>query len=560
MKVTHIFNEKIEKEVDGASFLLANKLGGYAWFDPVGVKSKYQGVFFIENNKMFRVIESIKNSYPAQIINRFFQVEKITEKGKETFFMPDFSHSLVYESEAEAEICLDFKEAYKNNYAEYEVKKEKNKLIIKMIYEGEVYHLVIRSSAKIEIKKQYLDRNYEYDRNRKSFPCDRRVFLLCRIGAGKTVFSFYSNKKSASLEAQNIFFESEKLKEKKAKRISNLTKNLKISPEASLAYNSCLIQLDNLSTNKEMLAGFPWFFQFWSRDELISLKALEEINPDLAEKILEKWLSTLDEKIKSKENLDGSFEGCSIDAVGWLFKRMENSKLIKSEKVKNFFSKLDEKMLYNGKNETWMDSLPREGYRIEMQAMKLFILNLANKATGDVKYRINETILKKEVREKFLDSELYDSVFEKEIRPNIFIAYYFYPELLEKKEWEECFSRALEKLWCDWGGLSTIDKTSQNFHRRYTGEDGKSYHQGDSWFWINNLAALSLLDVNKEKFSHYIEKILEASTFEILFLGAIANHSELSSASVLEPAGCVCQAFSAAMYLELINRFLENSK
>jgi glycogen debranching enzyme len=86
-----------------------------------------------------------------------------------------------------------------------------------------------------------------------------------------------------------------------------------------------------------------------------------------------------------------------------------------------------------------------------------------------------------------------------------------------------------------------------------TGENVKSYHRGDSWFWINNLAALMLNRINKYKFIDKIRKILDASTEEILWKGCIGCHSEISPARELSGKGCFNQAWSNAMYAELID-------
>jgi glycogen debranching enzyme len=126
------------------------------------------------------------------------------------------------------------------------------------------------------------------------------------------------------------------------------------------------------------------------------------------------------------------------------------------------------------------------------------------------------------------------------------------------KEWETCFDNTLKELWCEWGGLTTISKKDFLFHENHTGEKPGSYHNGDSWFWINNLAGIVLTDLNKEKYHSYIKKILEASTKEILFSGAAGYHAELSSASSLKSQGAICQSFSAGMYIEFIEKIREN--
>jgi len=146
-----------------------------------------------------------------------------------------------------------------------------------------------------------------------------------------------------------------------------------------------------------------------------------------------------------------------------------------------------------------------------------------------------------------------DGVGDNTIRPNIFIAAYVYPELLSKKEWITCFDHVLPKLWCDWGGLSTIDKSDKRFVGNHTGEDPTSYHNGDSWFWINNIAAIVLHAFDKGRYKNYINHILDASTKDILQYETSGHASELSSADEFEPSGSPVQAWSAATYIELLH-------
>jgi len=53
-------------------------------------------------------------------------------------------------------------------------------------------------------------------------------------------------------------------------------------------------------------------------------------------------------------------------------------------------------------------------------------------------------------------------------------------------------------------------------------------------------------------FKKYIEKIVQASVKEILLLGTVGHHAELSSASSLLSQGSMAQAWSNAMFVELI--------
>ena len=61
MRIIHsALGNKIERIVKyDASFLLANKIGGYCWLSSKP-DSRYNGVFFNINGKMYKVIEDIK--------------------------------------------------------------------------------------------------------------------------------------------------------------------------------------------------------------------------------------------------------------------------------------------------------------------------------------------------------------------------------------------------------------------------------------------------------------------------------------------------------------------
>ena len=240
------------------------------------------------------------------------------------------------------------------------------------------------------------------------------------------------------------------------------------------------------------------------------------------------------------------------------FIRDQLKKSIEAHK-KNYAENL---LIKNDINETWMDTnyedKGRKGIKIEIQALWLAMLKLINYLDEELlkqqpEYKELEQQTKSKVKELFYDTNiLKDGKDDPTVRPNIFLAYYVYPKLLDNEEWEKVFDISLTKLWLDWGGLTTIPKDSPLFCDNYSGEDTKSYHRGDSWFFVNNMAALSLLKVNKEKFKEHIEKIINASTTDMLYNGVIGRPSELSSASELKGEASIFQLWSAATYIELL--------
>lgn len=551
MKIKHVLNNQIiERDTDNLSFLMTNKAGGYVWLD--NWKSRYQGVFFKENGKMFKVLEFLGGEN-EELLNNFWNVEK---KG-ESYFMPDFCNAFVWKGN-DTDVWLDFRESYEQDNGDYFYEEFDRGKIIRIEYKGEKFYLVLRFDGEFEEKNKWQEKEYEYDKNRSSSPFKKWVYLAGNVRAEKIVFCFSQDRDKAIQEGDRIFNETEKLENDKKQRLEN-TNNIISDEKVNLAYNSCRILLDNIADDTGMYAGLPWFFQYWARDELISLKGYYSVNKEKSKDILGRWLKELKNsegfKIASKLKVDGSFEGDSVDALGWMFKRLELfPELLQENKemLDEFFSKLDDSFIET-KGNTWMDAITREN-AVEIQVMKLYALNLASKLTNKQNYREIENKLKEKIRNEFWNGEYLKDSNEDRIRSNVFIVYYFYPELLTRGEWEKCFDRHLEELWCEWGGISSLSKNDKEFHKDYSGEIPGSYHNGDSWFWVNNLAGWCLADFDREKYYEFIKQILNASSEEILFSGCAGNHAELSSASKMKSEGAVCQAFSAGFFVELVEK------
>ncbi|MEK6837039.1 MAG: amylo-alpha-1,6-glucosidase, partial [Nanoarchaeota archaeon] len=416
----------------------------------------------------------------------------------------------------------------------------------------------------------WVRRSYSLNAKRNS-ASERYVYKAATIEAKNFVISTASSAAAAIKETVSAFKSIDRLKKDGKKHYDSLC-SYKSGSETAMAANSAAIALDKLETAQGLYAGLPWFFQEWTRDELISSIAL----PAAARKrIVLKYLDKILEDGRLPAIVSGSYEGSpstAADGIGWLFKRasefIEKKAFRASEitKVKAALKKSIDALLknnfrngfiFNGSEETWMDTEfnddGRKGACIEIQAMQLNMYNLMCKLSKTATYKKLEQSLLQNVRRFFWNSGiLADRLNDFTVRPNIFIAAYVYPQLLSRKEWEICFDTALQRLWLPWGGLATIDKSHPNFRSSYTGETNESYHRGDSWFWINNIAAIVMVKINKRKFKSYIEKIAAASANDILWKGAVGCGSELSSASSQKAEGCLNQAWSNATFIELI--------
>lgn len=596
MKITHSFGDfKIEKEVEGATaFLLTNRLGDYlSWQTSGGVISRYQGWYTVLGGEYFKIIDDLEiDGAPAaqEFTNNFWSVQRKRGEVKEDFFLPP--HSLVWEISCKSRVNLvfDVKKSYENNEygRNYEFFGEKGVIFVRYRDDsGYELWLAVKSDVSLpSFPNQWFPRFYILDHKRNSWPFERYVFRgLTFDGVQTVVISAGQNKKEAAALVNSVFKKRESLKKKARKEIVEK----KIIPrkiqddEIKMAYLCCRNSLDNLLVNRSgnfgICAGLPWFFQFWSRDEAISLKSLWRQSPKEAKAIIFRLLDAIGPTGRLPVWRDDG-GGESADAAGWVFQRL--GELIRNPEsifsgisfTKKELKKIKEKILFvvgalienhtsesfdiAGPNETWMDTLNRLGARIEIQALRLNLYKLAFEITAEPRFRELEEELKRRVRENFWNGEfLADGLEDWTVRPNIFIAAYVYPELLTKDEWFKCFENALAKLWLEWGGLATLDKENPTFNWRHSGENNQSYHNGDSWFWLNNLAALVLYNFDAEKFGEFAGKILEAGTEEILWSGVVGHHSELSSAENLSSEGCWAQARSNALYLEALDKILE---
>ena len=617
MKVIHslgILNASRDTN-ENAGFLLTNSKGGYCSFfsEP---SSRYCGFFYFndKNRRMYKFIENIEivgGKNTDFLKNNFYFAERKKDDIIESFFMPKGFDSLAYElnGEHEIDIILDCKESYDNREwgRNYEIFEENGFFIVKFTKktdkredknhnqeEFSLYIAIKSDSNYFQKNDRWIERDYFTDGQRKSPPFKRHVYNALRVKGKTFVFTISESKNSALKECEYVFNSLNEIKSKDKENFYSLLKNenmkkvlsnKNIDGKIKIAYVNAANSLNNLivknKNNTSLFAGLPWFFQFWSRDALISLKAISKTDKKTSEKILLDYLSKIenDGRLPNLTCHHDSKALGSADAAGWLFarcgdlvKKIENNKSItnsikssiklikqnresKSPSIKEYIKKCsaliakkekeNEQLLYeiecsleksvkgllkshtkehfetNSSKETWMDTDfgddGRSGFRIEIQALRLNMYKLAYDLALNHKYKILENTLKIKVKNKFWNGKiLTDGPNDFTIRPNIFIASYIYPELLNNKEWETCFENSLKSLWLDWGGLSTIDKNNKLFTDTHTGEINKSYHRGDSWFWLNNLAAIQLNKINPKKFQNQIQKIISASTEDIL--------------------------------------------
>ena len=558
MKIRHTLGkEKRERIVDGRrSFLLGNDKGDYLWMSEFP-ESRYQGWFITDSKKeekIYKIIEDIRPVGRNEVNFLENKPSKVVRRGdgfEESFSLDSRTNRFIYEltGGGDLEIVLDMRDSYSDDYPEYNIEDLGGRLLIHTTGGNELFLAIEGYDSYNSLEERFV-RNYELDKDRSSPPFEKAVFKALILKGERIVFSASKNKEKA---------------------LNNLDKKIKIKgyEERKEPIDFVVAEkgLDNLVVEGEKIyAGFPWFFQFWQRDEAISLRGLNIINSEKARNVFWSLIGGGERGPRGNKIADGS---------GWTYKRAflflndlsqkEEEKLVKHLREDVNFNP-SQILKVTDKKETWMDSISREGARIEIQALQLAIYKLGrllDKEKED-QYERMEKELRERVRDIFWDGSIladgYDPETEwvdKTIRPNIFLAYYIYPELLTDKDWKICFRRALYDLWLDWGGLSTISKEDPRYKAHHTGENPESYHQGDSWFFVNNLAAVAMNRLDEGKFSYEVNKILQASREDLLWNGAVGHHSEVSSAEIQKPEGAISQAWSFSSYLEAIHEIFK---
>jgi glycogen debranching enzyme len=557
-------------------FFLSNERGSY-FCSSKNDFSSYQGwfVFFEDNWDLFKIVDKVQGDFNCALGNRSL------------FLASDFEQDVI--------IDLDFRfvHDFDDRGRIYDVYMRDDFVIVKYtkFLNSDLFdvaftkYLAIKGLSSISFIKSWIHKFYSYDSSRGALS-DLHVFRLLECKAQNISFGFGSSEEDAIVSACVVpSFKKEvtvSFDEGAQKKLVNEFKDALIS--ADLAFSSC-VKFNNLD-EPLIFAGYPWFFQVWARDECISLVGLlNQGKFDLAKKIILRNLKSMSGGVLPNRYPESSL--ASADSTGWLFQRiflflkMSKDVVFSSSDLSFIEQKLDsflnhckshshKGLVFNGPKETWMDTVDsnsvdtRSGARVEIQALylsalslKIYLRNLAGDLSSASKFRHvlakKKTLIKNQLmKSSILHDGLCDSILDTVRRPNVFLAYYAYPSFLTKSEWIHTFDYVLDDCWLEWGGVSSIGRSHFLFRDSYSGMNNESYHRGDSWFFINNIAGIVLFDLDSNKYLDKIKRLRFASIRELLHSGFIGYSAEVSSASVLESCGCLNQAWSSATLLEFL--------
>ncbi|MFW6025625.1 MAG: hypothetical protein ACOCRX_04720 [Candidatus Woesearchaeota archaeon] len=627
------------KDSEQKYFLLSNKHGGFLTIS--NDLTNFQGWIEKENNYL-KLVDKIRfDDDLIKIKNDYNFIREIYTSNSLKYQLFENGIKIELDKKDNISIDLDIREIYKNptEGRVYEIKKENHKksselIIIYSKYETDQlekleykkYISITGISNKEKVKGEWIKKKYNYDKRRNSKSV-YYVYRLKDIETEKITISYSDNLKSSIDKSNFLYYHNLKpnyLFKIKNKKLSNSF--LKIDHELlNLAYRNSYDGIRKLAFQEDnktfFYAGHPWFFQIWTRDLLTSLSGIKEIDYNTYEDLIFNLDKTINEtgmknriEFKHHKLIDLNKENkknnwiTNADSIGWYAKRVKDyleekiesnkeldydflkSILLKfSNHIKKILSNNENKIKYLKKNnpkQTWMDTIDRSGYRIEIQAQLIIIYDLIiliseylNKIELKKRMRYFKQKSLEEIRNHFIkDGKVIDGFnFKKDkinydtlTRPNVFLAYYINKNLFDNKVWEKTFDEVLKKNKNEFiinipekrenqkikfSLISTLEYNKAIKH--YTGENDESYHMGDSWYFINNIACISLYKINKEKYKGTINSIINSSIYDCTINNSFC--SEVTSINDIKPYGCYNQLWSNATLIEFLKLVEKNN-
>jgi hypothetical protein len=488
------------------------------------IKSRYFGGFLFLDNQSLRFLDDIYFEEKIKEIQILGPSEVILffENNQAYLRLDNSSLNINFASLTTIKLTFDIKEIFKNEPEKRKINFQQFSsccwIVEEFLEDSCLLKILIESDAPLWTNNFWQEKRMNFDEKRNSPPY---IWWVYDGLHGKI----------KELKIKIIYPEIE-TEEKEIVKETN-----------SIFLNFLLKRVNSFLLNNYLSAGFPWFFENWYRDELLSLYLLKNyLDEDFFKDRIKFYIFHLGDiwdKNKNKPTL------LSADTFLLVILNLPNDLLQNHFNfLEMIFKNWQEKFSYSlPPSSTWMDTLKRKT-ALEISTLYLKALEKFSKIKKEylnLKNNLEER-LKEEIKIKPEDI-------------NLIFVYLYLPELFSKKEWQELFQKLLNKNFFEWGGLSSLSRDDKEFLDEDDGELAKAYHRGDSWYYLNNLAALCLKDIHKDKFQKEIEKIIFSSLTDLFFDGALGWSSEISSAKERRSEGSLVQLWSISSLIFLLSSF-----
>lgn len=502
------------------------------YFFSVQENSRYFGGYLFTNNTAWRFLDGIEFYQPIEGYQILSPTKVILEfkHNQALIELQPSSLKITFANWDNIKITFDIKKIFDNNPFSRKINIfsiASHIFLIKEVFDNFELVLKIEADAPLKINNFWEQKKMNFDQKRNSPPFDWWIY----------------NGLEGKVRELKIMITNQNLTEE--------SKNLVCSTKNKLQ-NFILKRINFLILNSYLPAGFPWFFENWYRDELLSLYLAQDyLNENFRKQRLINYLINL-EDIWDKNK--PSQPSLASDTLLLLIANLDKELLLSyGFNLEKFFKWWQKKFIINGEinlppYSTWMDT------KIRKQALEISGLYL--KSLRQLAYVNKDYIsLANDFKNK-----LYKEIKTNQEDINLIFIFLFLSDIFPSYQWEKIFIKILEKHYLHWGGLSSLAKDDPNFHLKDDGENGSAYHSGDCWYYLNNLFAFALKKINYQKFKSQIIALTKNSLNDLFLDGALGFSSELSEAQARTSQGALIQLWSLTSLLRLlqdINIFLE---
>jgi len=547
------YNE-VDFECQSSSQIVFLKNNDLWFFISPKRKSRYFGGFLLYKNKALRFLDEIDFQDEIEEIQILSPQEVIFYfKNNQVYLdLKEDSLKIIFSSWHEIKLTFDIKDIFKNEPFKRKIEIEKISsccLVLNEFLENEGFiKILIESDSPINFQNNWNLKFYDFDKQRNSPPHQWYVYdgifgkikelkiKILQPGERTRLRQGFGGQVLTRMVDANSYTANG--------RAYGTRMDASIEHTNSPIISFLLSRINNLILDSYLPAGFPWFYENWFRDELLSLFLIKDfINEEFFEQRMKFYLYNL-ENIWDKNKLISTLP--AVDTFLLLILNLPQNLFSSYNSLLEKYLKLWQEK-FDIENlppfSTWMDTLERKN------ALEIFVLYL-KALRRFAKVNKNYIPLANQLKEKIINL-----IKQNPVDVNLIFAYLFLEDIFSKSEWEKFFEKLLEENYLDWGGIATISKNDSNFLDEDDGEIAKAYHRGDSWYYLNNLLAYSLAKINYRKFKNIIEKIFLASLEDLFFDGALGYSSEISSAKQRKSEGSLVQLWSMASLVLLITSF-----
>jgi hypothetical protein len=528
---------EVDLEGESHSDIIFLKNGNLWFFLSQKKKSRYFGGFIFCYNQALRFLDDIDFQDEIYEIDILSPSEVIIYfKNNQAYLnLTQDSLEITFSSYQEIKLTFDIKAIFDNDPFKRKIKIEKISsvsFLVEEFFEGQGFiKLLIEADSPLNFQEVWKEKFFDFDFQRNSPPFNWYIFdgIYGKVREMKIKVVFPGIHGSYGFETDNTD---------------------KIYPYESIqnpyksVINFLLSRLNSLILDSYLPAGFSWFYENWYRDELLSMFLMQPLWKNFSEQRIKFYLYNL-ENIWDKNKPDGSLAADTF--LLFLLNLPQDLFLAHFNLLENYLQKwrkefdLDNLPPYS----TWMDTLERKN-ALEIDVLYLKALRRFAKINKDYVPLANN-----------LKGRIIKKIKENPVDVNLIFAFLFLEDIFTLDEWKNFFEKLLKENYLSWGGLATLPLNNPKFLDEDDGEKAKAYHQGDSWYFLNNLLAYSLAKIDFQRFKNFIQKIIESSFLDLFSDGALGWSSEISSAKERKSKGSLVQTWSIASLTFLLS-FLQN--